>query len=146
MNSTPTNEDQEPQPVVKAEEDATAYRLARMMQSFNVGSIIITRGDEPVGIVTDRDLALAVGSSAFTPDDLIAQDIMRSPITTVEAGTGLIEIIQTMRKNNVRRLPVVKDGSLVDIFTMDDVIRLVHETMEGLNEVIQAESPRKIHD
>ncbi len=146
MDSMETNEERERQPVVNAEEDTTAYRLARMMQSFNVGSVIITRGDEPVGIVTDRDLALAVGSSAFTPDNLVAQDIMRSPITTVEAGAGLLEIIQTMRSNNVRRLPVVKDGSLVDIFTMDDVIRLVHETMEGLNEVIQAESPRKIHD
>lgn len=146
MASTETDETRERQPVVQADQETTAYRLARLMQSFNVGSVVITRGDEPVGIVTDRDLALAVGSSAFVADELIAQDIMRSPITTVEAGTGLLEIIQTMRRNNVRRLPVVKDGSLVDIFTMDDVIRLVHETLEGLNEVIQAESPRKIHD
>lgn len=141
---TPENR-QSKQPVVRTEEDTTVYRLAKMMESFNVGSVIITQDDEPVGIVTDRDLALAVGTSGFDPEALLARDIMRSPITTVEAGSSLLQILQTMRRENVRRLPVVDDGELVDIFTMDDVIRLVHETTEALNDVIEAESPEKIH-
>lgn len=132
-------------PVVKAEADETAYRLAQLMEKFNVGCVVISENDSPIGIVTDRDLALAIGTSGFDSKDLIADDIMRSPVETIEAGASLLELVQAMASSNVRRLPVVDGDKLVDIVTMDDVISLFSQTLNKLDEVIQTESPRKIN-
>ncbi|MFB6345871.1 MAG: CBS domain-containing protein [bacterium] len=133
-------------PVVKAEPEETAYRLAQLMEKFNVGCVVITDNGSPVGIVTDRDLALAIGTSGFDSKELIAEDIMRSPVDTVEAGASLLELVKAMAQSNVRRLPVIDEGKLVDIVTMDDVISLFAQTLNKLDEVIAAESPTKIKD
>lgn len=131
-------------PVVKAEEDATAHRLAQLMQQFNVGCVVIVEDETPIGIVTDRDLALAIGTSGFDPKTLVAQDIMRSPTETLEAGSSLIEVVGKMAKSGVRRLPVTEEGKLVDIVTMDDVIRLLSKSLNRMEDVIESESPEKI--
>lgn len=132
--------------VVKAEPEDTAFRLARLMQEFNVGCVVIADADEPVGIVTDRDLALAIGTSGFDPDELIAGDIMRSPIETIEAGSSFIETAVRMSEKQVRRMPVTKDGELVDIITLDDFVGLLSEVTNRLHDVIKAEEPVKIQD
>ncbi len=139
--------DEEKKPVVRADEDDTAYRLARLMEEFNVGCVVITPEDEdhsPTGIVTDRDLALTIGTSGFDSKALVAKDIMRSPVETVEAGTSLIELAAKMAQSEVRRFPVMKDGELVDIVTMDDLTVLVSEVMSKFRDVIEAASPVKI--
>jgi CBS domain-containing protein len=143
---TMTDEDKKGKPVVRAEEDDTAYRLARMMEEFNVGCVVITAEDEhdPIGIVTDRDLALAIGTSGFDSKALVAQDIMRSPVETVEAGTSLINLAAKMAQSEVRRFPVTQDGELVDIVTLDDLVVLVSEVLGKFQEVIEASSPVKI--
>lgn len=139
-----TEEDKKP--VVRAEQDDTAYRLARLMEEFNVGCVVITSEDEnnPVGIVTDRDLALAIGTSGFDPKALVARDIMRTPVETVEAGTSLISLAAKMAQSEVRRFPVTQDGELVDIVTLDDLVVLVSEVMSKFRDVIEAASPVKI--
>ncbi len=125
-----------------APSDQTAGNLATVMREEGVGSVIIEADDEPVGIVTDRDLVLQVLEPREDPTGVTAEDVMTETLVTVQGDDGVFEATATMFENNVRRLPVVdEDGSLAGIVTMDDLLVLLSTEMEHLTGVVEAESP-----
>lgn len=114
--------------------------LAERMADENVGSIVITDGDEPAGIVTDRDLAVrALGDAR--PTDLVAENVMSEDLVTVPADAGFYEATETMREHAVRRLPVTEHGSLAGIVTADDLHELLADEQEQFAGVIRAQRP-----
>lgn len=130
------------QSVVHCERTATGEEIADLMDEYKVGCVVVVENNSPIGIVTDRDLAIALGTSRMEATELVAEDVMRAPLTTIEAGSSLLQVIQTMSSADVRRLPVVDESDqLVDIITMDDIIALTAETLQGLGDVIESESP-----
>jgi len=67
--------------------------------------------------------------------------VMTDDPLTVDVGTGLFELTETMEEHAVRRVPVVENGSLAGIITLDDVHRLLVDELENLADVIEEESP-----
>lgn len=121
---------------------ATAEALAMRMEEAKVGSIVIEEDMEPVGIVTDRDIALRVDARDLDARDAMAADIMTEDPVTVRAEDGLFEVTRVMKEHSVRRMPVVNDeGTLVGIITLDDVMALLSTELSNLADVIEAESP-----
>lgn len=127
--------------VATAPPDKPAAELAALMRDHEVGSVVITEGGEPVGIVTDRDLVVDVFAEGVIPDSLSAGDVMTGDLVTVEADAGTFEVCEAMCENKVRRMPVVEDGSLVGIVTLDDMIRLLADEFGRLANIVHAESP-----
>lgn len=127
--------------VVTADPGTTVTDLARTMADEDVGSVVITDGDEATGIVTDRDLAMRVLGEALDPADLTAQDVMSDDLATVEVGVGFYEAAERMADRGIRRLPVVEGGSLVGIITADDLTELLADEEQHLAEVIRAQRP-----
>lgn len=120
---------------------ATAEALAMRLEETNIGSIVIEEDMAPVGIVTDRDLALRVVARDREPDDVTAADVMTGDPVTVNIERGLLDVTRTMREHAVRRLPVVdNDNKLVGIITLDDVMTLLTRELDHLGEVIETES------
>jgi len=121
---------------------ATAEALAMRLEEANIGSIIIEEGMEPIGVVTDRDLALRVVARDGDPATVTASDVMTETPVTIDVEAGLLDVTRLMREHAVRRLPVVgEDGKLVGIITLDDVLRLLAWEIDNLGGVIEAESP-----
>lgn len=118
--------------VVTVGPDAPVREVAEAMFDRSVGSVVIVEDDEPVGIVTDRDLAveLLAETSAvniFTSDadvaDLTASDVMTVDPLVAEADDRLPRVLHHMNEARARRIPVVDDdGSLVGILALDDVV------------------------
>jgi CBS domain-containing protein len=128
--------------VVTAHRDHSARELASLMREKNVGSVVVVNGDEPVGVVTDRDLALAVIDGGANPDTVTAVDVMSASPATVRASDGLFDAMETLRDHEVRRLPVVdEDGTLAGIVTLDDLVVLLAAELDDLADVIEAEFP-----
>lgn len=127
--------------VVTAARTTTVVDLARAMRDENVGCVVITDEARPVGIVTDRDLALRVLAEGADPATVTAEDVMSADPTVVTVETGLFELTETMEGRGVRRVPVVDDSGLAGIVTLDDVTRLLADELENLTDVIEAESP-----
>jgi CBS domain-containing protein len=122
--------------VVTARPQQNLAAVARLMEQHNVGAVVIVEGQRPVGILTDRDLALALGARGMAPDTPAAR-VMSTPVTTATYREGIFDLTQAIRETQVRRLPVVDDdGYLVGIVTVDDLLRVIgRETanvMEGL--------------
>lgn len=127
--------------VVTATRETPVEELARTMEDEDVGSIVITDGEEPVGIVTDRDLALRVVGAAVDPTEQTAEDVMSGDLTTIESTAGFYEAADTMAETGIRRLPVCEDDVLVGIITVDDVTELLADEQQHLAKVIRAQRP-----
>lgn len=114
--------------VVTASPSDGVVDVARRMRDRGVGCVVVVEGKRPVGIVTDRDLALRVVAAGL-PHDVPVSAIMTADPTTLSASSDVGVAVRTMRKSGARRLPLVDaDGALAGIVTHDDlVVRLAHE-------------------
>lgn len=103
---------------------ATPLRdVARMMVDNDCGQIpVVDAANAPIGVVTDRDIAVRIVAEGRDPATACAADCMTTPVATVSADSSLAECCQTMETEQVRRVPVVAaDGSLCGIVSLADV-------------------------
>jgi len=91
--------------------------IAKIMVKQNVGAVVVARDDEPLGIVTERDILERVVLANKDLDEVVAQEIMTEPLLTIDSTRSIGEAIGIMRKNNLRRLVVVKGEKLVGLVT-----------------------------
>lgn len=127
--------------VVTAGPDEPIHDLASTMADEDVGSVVVTDDDDPVGIVTDRDLAVRVLGGGDDPDDLAAEDVMSEDLATVDADAGFYEVADLMSDHGVRRVPVVEDGDLAGIITFDDVTELLADEQQHVADIVRAQRP-----
>ena len=117
----------------------TLASVGRTMAEHHVGAVVVVENRRPVGIVTDRDLALALALGAATPQAPVVK-VMASPVETIAAGDGVFQATEVMRERNVRRLAVVDDNDeLAGIVTLDDLLRLLSRELANLVEGIAPE-------
>jgi len=101
--------------VVTAMPQETLAAVARLMEQHNVGAVVLAENHRPVGIVTDRDLALHIAAHGV-PLQAPAARVMSTPVMTVGRDDGVFDTTQSMMESGVRRLPVVdEDGRLVGL-------------------------------
>lgn len=94
------------------------------MQAHDCGCIPIVEDDAIVGIVTDRDIALATAEADKSPSQLRLSQIMTSKVFMVRPNTPIAEAEQLMREQKIRRLPVVdEDSRVVGLLSLDDIVR-----------------------
>ncbi|WP_332899863.1 CBS domain-containing protein [Haladaptatus sp. CMSO5] len=127
--------------LVSATKETPVTELATMMRERTVGSVVIEERGKPIGIVTDRDLAMKIVAAGKNPRDLTAVDVMNGNTITVNADAGVFDVCRTMRESGVRRVPVMDNGELAGILTLDDIIVLLEDELHDLSEVIRSESP-----
>jgi CBS domain-containing protein len=107
--------------VVTASTDAPIRQVAEIMRERNVGSVVLLDADgEPAAFITDRDLAVSVLADGHG-GDAIAADHASSPIVTGEPGMDVEDATRLMVNNGIRRLPILADGKLTGIVTLDDL-------------------------
>lgn len=125
-------------PCVAAPTTSTRY-AARMMHESHIGSLVVIDDKKrPVGLVTDRDLALYVLTSGLDPEAASVGDCMSAPAVTLDHSASLSEASSVMRRHGVRRLPIVDDdGKLVGIITGDDLVLLLGRELNELSCAVQ---------
>ncbi len=107
--------------VVTAAADVPVRHVAEVMRERNVGSVVLVGEDgELVGFITDRDLAVSVLADGHG-GDASASDHASSPVVTAGPGMDVTEATQLMAGHGIRRLPIVDDGELRGIVTLDDL-------------------------
>lgn len=107
--------------VVTASPQSSVRRVAELMRERNVGSVVLLDEDgQPVGFVTDRDLALSVLADGRDPDQP-AGGHASSPVVTGAPEMDVEEAAALMVRHGIRRLPILADGVLTGIVTLDDL-------------------------
>jgi CBS domain-containing protein len=103
------------------------FNVCRIMKDNRIGSVIVVdeSNSNPVGIITERDIVNNL-SSPTANLQIQVKEIMSKPIVTIQETHSLIDALQTMQKNNFRRLPVTnKEGKLVGIVTDKDIFKTI---------------------
>ncbi len=112
----------------------------RLMESNDVGSVVVLGDDgEPVGVLTDRDVALYM-SQGF--DDPSVREVMTWEPITIEADQDIEACLKRMEESRVRRILVVEPGGdkrLVGVVSLDDILVHLGEVMSRAAALIQAE-------
>ncbi|WP_433626793.1 CBS domain-containing protein [Halomicrococcus sp. NG-SE-24] len=127
--------------VVTADRNTAVTAIAARMEEANVGSVLVLEESDLVGIVTDREIALSL---ADDPDatDRTADEVMTEDPVTVPSDASVTELVRRMEDAGVRRMPVVDDGDLTGIVTLDDVLVLLTGEFDDVVEVVKRQSPR----
>jgi CBS domain-containing protein len=116
--------------------EATARDAADAMRARAVGSVVVLRDGEPVGILTDRDLLARVVADGKDAGVTSIADVMSQPLHVAHPEDPLDRVVELMSARGIRRVPVVRDGELVGMVTLDDVLAEVagelHDLAEGM--------------
>jgi CBS domain-containing protein len=108
----------------------TVSQAARAMQSKNIGALVVVNAGRPIGMLTDRDIAVDVVARGMDPDSVRVGDVMRKKPHTIRQELGLLDAARAFAKSGVRRLPVVdKRGVLVGVIAIDDIMMLLGNEM-----------------
>ena len=122
--------------------------VIRLMRNLHVGDVIVVekKGSRvvPIGIITDRDIVIEILADDVDLDAVSVNDVMSYELVTATEDTKLLDAITIMRNKGVRRMPIVnKKGSLVGIITIDDVLELIAEQLQGIVSLFLKEQHRE---
>jgi CBS domain-containing protein len=110
----------------------------RMMADHHVGALLVMRGSELAGIVSERDYARKVvlhgRSSAETP----VWQIMTSPVVTVSLDSSIQECMRLMTERRIRHLPVVEHGRVIAMISIGDLVKAVIEEQQQTIEQLES--------
>jgi CBS domain-containing protein len=134
--------------VVIAEKKLSIKEAAGLMRSHHVGDLVVVEEKagrrQPVGVVTDRDIVVEVVAAGVNPEALTVADIMGPDVATVHESEGVFEALRYMRNKGVRRMPVTdREGGLIGILTLDDLLSLLAEEMTELAKLVSHERKRE---
>jgi len=97
---------------------------AQRMRDADVGALLVTDGvGNLAGVITDRDIVTGCIASGHDPAKCQVSTLAGSAPVTVEAEADLAEILKTMGRSRVRRLPVVENGRLVGLIGVSDLVK-----------------------
>ena len=133
---------------VFARRDESVATAARLMRESHVGCLVVA--DEvdgervPVGMLTYRDITVAVVAPGLDANTMQVGDVMSAELLTVNEDAGISETVELMRVRGIRRLPVTDtDGRLIGLVAADDIMSLLAEEISGLTGMIAREEKRE---
>jgi len=134
--------------VVTAPPETTAARAAQMMRTHHVGSLVIVASgaasSRPLGIVTDRDLVLAVMAEGLDAALFTVGDIMSTQPVCADEQSSLLDAVALMREHSLRRLPVLDAaGRVVGVLTLEDVLDALAREFVDLTLALRAARDRE---
>lgn len=119
--------------------DDSLEAAARKMWEQQTGSLLVTDGEDLVGIVTERDILRAVATA--TPLDTPLAAVMTKDLITVDPGTSLRDAARIMTEKWIRHLPVLEGGKLVGIVSQRDLAGMLAGALnepEDLHRLIES--------
>jgi CBS domain-containing protein len=120
--------------------DDTLAEAARKMWKQQTGSLLVTDGDDLIGIITERDVLKAVATGVRLDEARIAE-VMTKDVITVGPGTSLREAAKIMADRWIRHLPVVDGGKLVGVLSQRDLAGVLAGALnepEALQQLVEA--------
>jgi len=129
--------------VVTVARHASVYEVARRMQREAVGCVVVLDDTAlPVGVITDRDLALRVVAAERDAGTTTAEDVMSRPLVSVQAGDPPKRIVACMAERGIRRVPVLQQGHVVGIVSLDDLLSHLGRELDDLGTSVSSSFTR----
>lgn len=122
--------------------DDPVLEAVRLMADHHVGALLVMRGEELVGIVSERDYARKVVLCGRSSSDTPVRQIMSSPVVTVTPEYSVQDCMRLVTERRIRHLPVLEGPRVTGVISIGDLIKAVIEdqarTIEQLESYIRS--------
>ena len=115
--------------VISVDASMTVNEAAKMMEDAKVGAIIVIENNTPVGIVTDKDLAVKIVAHAYQITTPVKQ-VMSSPLFSINSDESVRTAADLMHDRGIRKLPVIDNEKIVGMITATDIVNLLAVCVE----------------
>lgn len=134
--------------VVFATRDMTVERAAQLMREHHVGCLVVVdeapEGRLVVGMLTDRDIVTSVVAMSLDAALLVVENVMTADVVTAREGDSLEDLLSSMRRKGLRRLPVTTpQGVLVGLLTLDDLLPVMADQLKAIAAAIEVAQLRE---
>jgi signal-transduction protein with cAMP-binding, CBS, and nucleotidyltransferase domain len=122
VNSTFVNEVMSKN-ILTLDKSTSLQEAAEHMKKLNVGCVIVTDSNNPIGIITERDFVTKIaaeGRPLFTE----IKEVMSSPLITIDPEETIWEASELMKKKLIHKLPVKENDEIVGIITTTDIVKI----------------------
>lgn len=132
--------------VVTISPDQTIETAARIMTRHSISSLVVSEGNEIMGIITERDITSRIVAVGQNPREIKVSDIMSPDIVTCAPSTTLAEACETMQSNRIKKLAVFDETELRGIVSLTDIAQRHPELMDKLNKMKEKRNGNDVDD
>lgn len=118
--------------VITVKKNQTVSSAAKLMDKYNISSLIVAEKGVPDGIITERDVLKKIVAKDKDPAKVKVKDIVTMKVVTIDAGDSISQASNLMALGKIKQLPVMKNGKLVGIITSTDIVRAIRLMREDL--------------
>ena len=120
--------------VVTIRGDRPVMDAVDLLVDHNIGSVVVTEGDQPLGILTERDLLRLAARTRGRLDTTAVEDEMTRTLVTASPDDDLHGVMDVMTDRRIRHLPVLEGGRLVGIVSIGDLVNACRGLAEDENQ------------
>ena len=107
------------------EPNATVFDALQRMADKEVGALVVTEGEQVVGIISERDYARKVILHGRASSTTLVKEIMTSPVVYIHLDQAIEECMSLMTEKRTRHLPVMENGKLVGLISIGDIVKSI---------------------
>lgn len=111
--------------VVKIDGNVTAEEVAVIMNEREIGCVVVVQDENPIGIITERDMLTRVLLESKDPKTTKAFQIMSAPLFFGDPNMTVQEAVKIMTERKIKKLPIIEEGHLVGMITLTDLARSI---------------------
>lgn len=131
--------------IITIEPEDTVSLAARLLKQHNIGSIpVVSQEGSLRGILTDRDIVIRCVAGDVAPDDMKVREVMTRGVISVSPEDDVKMASDIMAGDQIRRLPVVRDGRLIGMLSLADIARRNSCNMEAASALADISTDRKV--
>jgi CBS domain-containing protein len=123
--------------VVTVDISLNLQSAADLMVRNHIAALVVTDGDEPVGLVSERDVVHALARKGARAGYTPIREVVSGPMLSVSINESLKRAMALMTGTRIRHLPVTEDGELIGIISLGDIVKYRLEELELESSVLR---------
>lgn len=130
--------------VITTKRDSTVEEAVKLMNEHEIGCLIVTENNKPIGIITERDLLKRILAKTQDLKKIRVEEVMSTPLISVEPNVEIGDASRLMFQKNIKKMPIVKKGKLLGLVTLTDILRIQPQLIKMYKIFSTDLAPRRI--
>jgi CBS domain-containing protein len=130
--------------VITTKKDSTVEEAVKLMNKHEIGCLIVTENDRPIGILTERDLLKRILARSKDLKRMRFEEVMSTPLISVEPNVQVGDASRLMFQKNIKKMPIVKEGELLGLVTLTDILRIQPQLIKMYKILSTGLAPKRI--